>query len=430
MRPLLALACLTSALQLAAAPVDAQEWTRFRGPNGTGVSEATTIPAKWTAADYNWKVELPGLGHSSPAIWGDKVFLLSADPDTATRYMLCYSTTDGSLVWRRDFNSEPHHLHTRSSYASSSPAVDAEHVYVGWSTPAETTFKAFNHDGSEAWSLNLGRWQSQHGFGASPILYEDLVILHNSQQANQLKEGEKPGDSFMMAFKRDTGKEVWRVPLVSMNVCYSVPFIYTPEGGADELVCISTGNGVFSLDPKTGEKNWALEGVFSMRTVGSPITAGGHIFGTTGSGKYSENYVAAIKPGKQPEVAYELKNSGTFKAPYVPSLIAKGDAVFCLYDQGFAACFDAPTGKVHWLKRTEAAFSGSPIRIRDRIFCLDEDGVVWVIAADEKEYRLLAKNDLGEPSRSTLAVSGGKLFVRTYSHLFCVGGKETVALAR
>ncbi|MBI2481663.1 MAG: PQQ-binding-like beta-propeller repeat protein [Planctomycetia bacterium] len=430
MRSCLAIVCLLGVLQLTTGIATAQEWTRFRGPNGTGASDAATIPVKWTEADYNWKVELPGLGHSSPAIWGDKVFLLSADPDTATRYMLCYSATDGSQIWKREFKSEPHHLHTRSSYASSSPAVDAKHVYVGWSTPAETTFKAFNHDGSEAWSLNLGRWVSQHGFGASPILYEDLVILHNSQQANELKEGEKPGESFMMAFKRDTGKEVWRTPLVSVNVCYSVPFIYTPEGGGDELVCISTGNGVFSLDPKTGEKNWAVEGVFKMRTVGSPITAGGHIFGTTGSGAYSANYVAAIKPGKEPEIAYELKNSGTFKAPYVPSLIADGDAVFCLYDKGFAACFDAPTGKIHWLERTEAAFSGSPIRVRDRIYCMDEDGACWVIAADKSGYKLLAKNDLGEPSRSTPAVSGGRLFLRTYSHLICVGGKEAVASAR
>ena len=430
MRPYLVFICLIAALQLPSATIDAQEWTRFRGPNGTGASDAGTIPVKWTEADYNWKSKLPGLGHSSPAIWGDKVFLLSADPDTATRYMLCYSAADGSQIWKREYKSEQHHLHTRSSYASSSPAVDADHVYVGWSTPSETTFKAFNHDGTEAWSLNLGRWVSQHGFGASPIVYEDLVILHNSQQANQLKEGEKPGDSFMMAFKRDTGKEAWRTPLVSMNVCYSVPFIHTPAGGADELIGISTGNGVFSLDPKTGAKNWAVEGVFSMRTVGSPIAAGGHIFGSTGSGRYSGNYVAAIKPGKQPRVAYELKNSATFKAPYVPSLLAKDDAIFCLYDRGFAACFDAPTGKIHWLERTEAAFSGSPIRVRDRIYCIDEDGVVWVIAADEEKYTLLAKNDLGEPSRSTPAISGGKMFLRTYSHLICVGGKQAVALAR
>lgn len=430
MRSLFAIVAFFTLSLLTIAATSAQDWARFRGPNGTGFSDATTVPVKWTEADYNWNVELPGLGHSSPCVWGNKVFVLSADPDTATRYMLCFSTEDGKELWKKEYKSEKHHLHTRSSFASSSPAADAEHVYIGWSTPKETSFKAFKHDGQEAWSLNLGRWQSQHGFGASPILHKDLVILHNSQQANQLKEGEKAGESFMMAFDRKTGKERWRTPLVSMNVCYSVPFIYKNDAGQDELVCMSTGNGVFSLDPETGEKNWAVEGVFSMRTVGSPIAAGGLIFGGTGSGRYSGNYIAAVKPGKKPELVYEIKNSAGFKAPYVPSLLAKGDSVFCLYDRGFAACVDAPSGKVLWSARTGAAFSGSPIRVRDRIYCIDEEGVVWVIAADEKEYRLLAKNPLGEASRSTPAVSGGKLFLRTYSHLICVGGKETVALAR
>lgn len=431
MRSLLTIFCLVNFLLLSTNPGQAQDWTRFRGPNGTGVSEARTIPVKWTEADYSWKAEIPGLGHSSPCVWGDKVFVLSADPDTATRFMLCYSAKDGEQLWKKVYESETHRLHTRSSYASCSPAVDAEHVYIGWSTPKQTLLKAFKHDGEEAWSLDLGRWQSQHGFGTSPILYKDLVILHNSQQANQLKEGEQPGDSFMMAFKRKDGKEVWRVPLVSKNVCYSAPFIYTNDKGQDELVCISTGNGMFSLDPLTGEQNWALnEGLFEMRTVGSPIFAGGHIFGSTGSGRFSGNYIVAVKPGNPPELAYKIKNSANFKAPYVPALIAKGDAVFCLYDRGFAACVDAPTGKVLWSERTGAAFSGSPIRVRDRIYCIDDDGVVWVIAADETGYKLLAKNDLGEPSRATPAVSGGKLFLRTYSYLICVGGKEKVALAR
>lgn len=428
MRSFLAIAALAI---LTTAPASAQDWTRFRGPNGTGASDATTIPVKWTDADHNWKVKLPGIGHSSPCIWGDKVFVLSADPEDATRYMLCYSAADGKELWKKTYKSEKHGLHPRSSFASCSPAVDAEHVYVGWSTPKETNLKAFTHDGEEAWSLNLGRWQSQHGFGTSPILYKDLVILHNSQQANQLDEGEQPGDSFMMAFNRKDGKERWRVPLVSMNVCYSAPFIFSNDKDEDELVCISTGNGMFSLDPMTGKQNWALnDGLFQMRTVGSPIAAGGVIFGSTGSGRYSGNYIVGVKPGKTPQLAYKIKNSDEFKAPYVPSLIAKGDAVFCLYDRGFAACIDAASGKILWFDRTGANFSGSPVRVRDNIYCLDDEGVVWVIAADEKALRILAKNPLGEASRSTPAVSGGKMFLRTYSHLICIGGKEQVALAQ
>ena len=417
--------CLPSGLA-----ASAQEWTRFRGPNGTGISEAATIPTKWSEADYNWKVKLPGLGHSSPVVWGERVFLLSADPDDATRYVLCYSATDGSLLWRRDFKSAGHHLHVRSSYASCTPAVDDERVYVGWSTPEEITFKAFDHNGEDAWSLNLGTWTSQHGFGTSPIVHGDMVIMHLSQQADQLKEGDIPGKSFMLAFDRKTGAEIWRRPLVSQQVCYSVPFIFQPPDGPPELVCTSTGNGVFSLDPESGQQNWALQGAFSMRTVSSPITAGGLVFGSTGSGAYSGNYVVAVRPGKQPDLAYSLKNSGRFKAPYVPCLLQKGEDVFLLYDRGFAGCFEASSGKIRWMQRTEGAFSGSPVLVRDKIYCIDEDGVVWVIAADPSEYRLLAKNELGEPSRATPAVSGGKMFLRTLSQLICVGGRQSVAAAR
>ncbi len=411
---------LTSSLAIA------QEWTRFHGPNGTGVGKGKNIPTKFSEADFNWKVKLPGQGHSSPVVWGDKVFLLSADPDTATRYVVCINAADGSRRWVREYKSESHHLHTRSSFASCTPAVDEERVYIAWSTPKETLFKAFDHEGKEVWSKDLGPWQSQHGFGTSPIVYEDLVILHNSQQANQLKKGEEPGESRMMAFNRKTGDEVWTVPLKSMNVCYSVPFIYQADAKSKpELVCTSTGNGMFSLDPKTGEQNWALnDGLFEMRTVASPIQVKGLIFGSTGSGAYSGNYIVAVRPGKKAEVAYKIKNSGEFKAPYVPCYVAKDGLVFFIYDKGFASCVDAATGKIHWSRRTGGAFSGSSVRIDDRIFIVDENGIVFVFAAED-EYKLLAKNELGEPTRSTPAVSGGRLYIRTYSHLISVGGKSS-----
>ena len=403
----------------------ADEWARFRGPNGTGVGSGDSIPVKFSESDIKFKVELPGgSGCSSPVVWGDKVFVLSADPKDATRYVLCFNADTGEKIWQKDYKSEVHHLHTRSSFASCTPAVDEERVYVAWSTPKETFFKAFNHDGSEAWSIDLGTWQSQHGWGTSPIVYKNLVILHNSQQANELKEGEMPGESRMMAFDRKTGEQKWTTPLVSKNVCYSVPLIHQPaDGGPDELICTSTGNGMFSLDPLTGKENWAVnDGLFSMRTVSSPVEAGGLIFGSTGSGAYSANYIVAVKPGKNAEVVYKLTNNNNFKAPYVPCLIADGDLLFCLYDKGFASCIDAKTGDVHWTERTNAAFSGSPVRVGDRIYCVDETGVVWVFAAS-KEYKLLAKNELGGESRSTPAVANGRLYVRTFSHLISIGGK-------
>ncbi|MEZ6123517.1 MAG: PQQ-binding-like beta-propeller repeat protein [Planctomycetaceae bacterium] len=416
--------CLFACSPSIFAVVNADEWTRFRGPNGTGAASGTSIPVEFTDADIRFRTPLPGgSGCSSPVVFGDRVFVLSANSKDATRYVVCIDAVSGDVVWQKEYRSEPHHLHTRSSYASSTPAVDEERVYVAWSTPQETVFKALKHDGSEAWSLNLGTWQSQHGFGTSPIIYGDLVILHDSQQADQLKEGESPGKSFMMAFDRKTGEERWRHELVSKNVCYSVPFIHQPkDGGPEELVCCSTGNGFFSLDPKTGKENWSVnDGLFSMRTVASPIEAGGLIFGSTGSGAYSANYIVAVKPGPKAEVAYKIANSSSFKAPYVPCLIADGDLVFCMYDRGFASCIDAGTGKVHWIERTNAALSGSPVRIDNRIYCVDEEGTVWVFAASA-EYQLLGKSQLGEPSMATPAVANGRIYFRTHGHLICVGG--------
>ncbi|MFY9255127.1 MAG: PQQ-binding-like beta-propeller repeat protein [Fuerstiella sp.] len=404
--------------------VNAQEWTRFRGPNGTGVSDASSIPVEFTEADLNFKAELPGgSGCSSPVVWGDKVFVMSANSEDATRYVVCLNAENGQSNWTKEFKSEPHHLHTRSSYTSCTPAVDEERVYVAWSTPKQTIFKAFHHDGSEAWSLDLGTWQSQHGFGTSPIVYKELVILHFSQQADKLNKGELPGDSFMMAFDRKSGKEQWRSKLTSTNVCYSVPFIYSPgDGAADELICCSTGDGIFSLDPNTGDKNWAVnDGLFSMRTVASPIEAGGLIFGSNGSGAYSSNYIVAVQPGKDAQLAYKVANNSKFKAPYVPCLVSDGDLVFCMYDKGFASCIDAKTGKVHWIERTGAALSGSPVRVGDRIYSVDEEGTVWVIAAST-EYRLLGKSQLNETCMSTPAIANGRMFLRTSGHLISVGG--------
>src|SRR5688500_6960182 len=129
-------------LAVASSSSFAQEWTRFRGPNGTGESDAV-IPAKWTEKDLNWKIELPGVGHSSPVLWREKIFLLSADPNTAMRYVLCYAAADGRELWRREYPGVTHKLHLKSSYASCTPACDASRVFVAWSDPESTRLFAF-----------------------------------------------------------------------------------------------------------------------------------------------------------------------------------------------------------------------------------------------------------------------------------------------
>lgn len=391
----------------------AQEWTRFRGPNGSGVSEAANIPATWTDKDYNWKVKLPGVGHSSPVIWKDKVFLTSADNDTALRHVLAVSTADGGTLWERTYASSTHTKHTLNSFASPTPTVDDERAYFVWSSPEEYSVRALTHDGQEIWHRSLGPFVSQHSCGTSPIVYGDLLILNNDQD----------GVSFLVALDRRTGEPVWQTPRNSTAVAYSTPCVYEPAGAPAELIFNSGAHGITSINPNNGAKNWEIS-VFDKRSVSSPVIAAGLIFGSCGSGG-GGNYVVAVRPGKadgsvQPEIVYKVTKS----APYVPTLVAKNDLAFLWSEQGVVTCLDADSGDVLWQKRAGGNYYGSPICIADRLYCISTDGEVVVLAAGP-EFAELGRNQLGEGSHSTPAVTDGVLYLRTFSHLFSLGKKTS-----
>jgi outer membrane protein assembly factor BamB len=395
-------------------PAAAQEWTRFRGPNGAGQSDATTIPEKWTDADYNWTAKLPGVGHSSPVLWDKKIFLTSANPKDGTRIVLCVNAADGSIAWKREFASTTTtQLHLQNSYASSTPALDDQHVYVAWASPEEYTLLALDHDGRDVWKLNLGPFVSQHGFGTSPIVYKDLVIITNDQD----------GESFMIAVKGQDGQTKWKIPRKlfpgKQNASYAAPCIYQPPQGPPQLIVNSWAYGIGSYDPITGQTLWNNP-VFPLRPVGSPIiTEAGLILGNCGEGA-GNNTVIAIRPGPDPQVVYKIdKNS----APYVPTLLAYGDLVFLWADKGIVTCIDAATGQQHWRERVGGNYAGSPIRVGDRIYCISSEGDVVVLAAADK-YQLISKQSLGEPSHATPAVSDGVMYLRTESQLFSLGGKK------
>jgi outer membrane protein assembly factor BamB len=401
-----------------AAPAVAQEWTRFRGPNGTGVSNATTIPATWQEDDYNWKVDLPGVGHSSPVVWKDRIFLLSADPDTLTRYVLCVAAADGKVLWSQEYPIVKHHLHDLNSYASCTPAVDADHVYVAWSDPEHTLLKAFDHSGAEKWSVDLGPWVSQHGFGTSPMVVDDLVIITKSLEEAKMAGAPKPGESYVLAIDRMTGEERWRTPRATASTSYSVPCVRTLPDGGKELISCSTAEGIFALDPKTGKQKWNLK-VFTMRTVSSPVLVGDLVIGSAGSGG-GGNHLVAVQPGDEPEEVFRVKT----QAPYVPTSVARGDLLFLWFEGGIVTSVDAKTGAKHWQQRIGGKFHASPVVVGDKVYNVSESGEVVVLAAD-KEYKLYGRMQLGDDSRSTPAISGGRMYLRTFSKLFSIGGKST-----
>jgi outer membrane protein assembly factor BamB len=398
-------------------PSPGQEWTRFRGPNGTGISDAKTIPTKWTDQDINWKVSLPGIGHSSPVVWGDRIFLTGTEAVPNKISVLALKTNDGSVLWRKDFPYQPFDKHEFNSFASPTPAVDGERVYVAWSTPERYTLIAFDHSGKTVWERDLGAFKSQHGCGTSPIVYQDKVILGNDQD----------GASSLIAVDAKTGQTKWQIPRQTAVAAYSTPCVYQAAGQKPALIFNSQAHGVTAIDPDNGKVLWEYDKAFDKRSVSSPIVASGLIIGSCGSGA-GGNYVAAVRPGgngKKPELAYELRSS----APYVPTGVAVGDLLFLWADSGVVSCLHAPTGEVKWQERAGGNFFGSPVCVDGRLFCVSTSGEVVVLEAAAK-FNVLARYPLGELTHSTPAVAGGRMYVRTAGHLFSIGGKAKEATLR
>ncbi len=396
---------------LASSATRAQEWTRFRGPNGSGINSSTKIPATWTEKDYRWKITLPGGGHSSPVLWGDRLFITCADDATAERSVLGISASDGKTLWQSKFPTHLFHQHQDNSYASSTPAVDADRVYVCWNTPEEFTLFAFDHDGKQLWKDDLGPFISQHGGGNSPIVVGDVVLLGDDQEGRE---------SFLFGIDRSSGRILWKLKRNSQSFSAATPVLLSRDGASPLAVFTSKGEGVTAVDPQTGKVEWALPNVFNSRTISSPVAGDGLIFATCGEGSGGHVLVAARAPadaGAGAQVAYKI----TAGAPYVPTPLLRGDLLFVLTDGGNLSCCRASTGAVVWQQRIGGSFYSSPVCAGDMLFCTTKKGSVIALSASD-HYRLLGRTELGEKCHSTPAIADGCLFARTYAQLVCVKG--------
>lgn len=395
-----------------AAPPGPQEWTRFRGPNGTGLSDATGIPVSWKESDFDWRVELPGEGHSQPVAWGERIFVTCAADGGKTRRLLAIRAADGSTEWTHQCELEPLRKNLRNSDASGSPAADDARVYVAFGSPASHLLLALDHSGRRVWTRDLGPYEAEHGSGNSPIVFEDLVVLGN----------EHDGESFVIAVERTTGDVRWKTPRRAERAAYGTPCVYSRPDGKPSLLFTSQAHGIYSLDAMTGAPQWEAR-VFDKRSVSSPVFGGGLAFGACGSGG-GGNYVVAVKVDGEGDVtasheAYRVTRS----APYVPTSVVKGDLLFLWAERGFVSCVELATGAEIWRERVEGSYYGSPVCVGDRLYCMTEDGEAVVVAAS-RTFRLLARNPIGEGSRSTPAVFGGRMVLRTYRHLLSVGKRS------
>lgn len=404
-------------LVLCAAALPAEDWTRFRGPNGTGVADPKTPTSFDAKKDLVWKAKLPGVGHGSPIVVGDKVFLQASAADGSTRSLVCLSAKTGDQLWAKSLDAKSAKTHKKNNLAASTPCSDGERVYsLVWDGTGVSLY-AHDLDGNEKWKTGLGSFASEHGFGHSPVVVGGLVVFNFDQD----KAAE------LVAHDAKTGEQKWRVERKGHRACYTTPFVIEKGGKAAELIVGST-TSVDSYDPAKGTVNWSFtvpwETGKPLRSIGQPVLAAGNVIVYTGEGGSGRQMVAVKTDGKGDVTKDGLAWRLTKGTPYVPGVLVKGDYLYWVADDGVAGCADAKSGKVKWTTRVlDEAVSASPLLVGDTVLVVGESGTVAAFKADPKELGEVTKSEVGQPVLATPAAVGGKLFVRGGTHLYCFGKK-------
>lgn len=395
---------------------EAENWPRFRGENGSGLSNQAGLPSTWTENDYAWKVELPHVGHSAPIVWEKSLFVTSATEGGGERFLHCLDADSGTQRWQVTVPLGESKKHPKNSWASSTPATDGLRVYVLLADSKKLMATAWDFAGNQIWTRELGDYESEHGLGASPIVQDGLLIIPNDQV----------GPSSLIALNTETGEVVWNTPRPAGKTGYSTPVIAAGAGSGLQVICSTEASGVTSNDLRTGKLNWQTEKL-PMRTVASPIIADGFVFATCGEGGNGK-YFAAVKTDSSSETGSRVAFERKTMLPYVPCLVAKDGLLFLWGDKGIMVCLELPSGKEVWSERIDGAFTGSPICIEDRLYCVTETGEVVVLNAG-REFRELGRTALGDDCHSTPAVANGHLYLRTFRHVFAIKARPQTTAA-
>jgi outer membrane protein assembly factor BamB len=435
----LRVALVTVAVAVAAAASVTAQWPQFRGPSAAGVSDAR-VPTTWDHASGRaiaWKTALPGLGHSSPIAWGDRIYVTtavsaSAGPELDVRHggigmakdddrqawkLLAVDRATGRVVWERTaFEGVPRvRRHLKASHASATPVTNGKVVVALFGSEG---LYCYSVDGQLLWKQDLGVMNTglvgdegvQWGPASSPIIHGTVVIVQNDRQR----------ESFLAAYELADGEQVWKVERDEYP-SWATPLIVT-AGGRSELV-VNASKFIRGYDPLTGRELWRLADAETQVKVPSPVAGPAGVLVTGGYPRGSRP-IYVVKPGQQG--AIDASSAGAFGwrtergSPYVPTPLVYGSEVYVLADNGVLTVYDAASGARHYQQRLDAAplgFSASPIGAGGHVYMASEDGDMFVVRAGTA-FEIVARNDLDEPLMATPAVSERMLIVRGRTHLF------------
>ncbi|MCX7871986.1 MAG: PQQ-binding-like beta-propeller repeat protein [Verrucomicrobiae bacterium] len=413
--------------------LSAQEtnWTQFRGPRGDGVAVSKKIPVKWSESEnVKWKVPIAGKAWSSPVVWGNQIWLSSADEDGRRLEALCIDANSGKTIFEiKLFDVEkPQAIHKFNSYASPTPVIEEGRVYITFG--AAGTACIDTKSGKVLWTRRDLECNHYRGAGSSPILYRDTLIMHFDGSDFQ----------YLVALDKTNGKTVWKVnrsidykdlgadgkPVSEgdFRKAFATPHVAEIDGIP---TLISQGSkAIYAYDARTGEEIWRVEERSNYSASNRPLFKDGVIYCTSG---WSSGQLLAIIPGKKGEVI-DANNPATFKdtqlkilwgvkrnVPKKPGLIVYGGLVFGIDDSGIASCLDSKTGQERWRERIGGNYSASPIFADGKIYFFSEEGKTTVISASDK-FEVIGTNQLDGGFMASAAVVGNALILRTKTHLY------------
>ncbi|QGQ25936.1 PQQ-binding-like beta-propeller repeat protein [Gimesia benthica] len=392
----------------------ADDWRVWRGPTGNGVAAAgQTPPVKWSETEnIHWKTPLPGRGHASPIVVNARVLIATADESQEIQSVVCLARDSGKILWKTDVNRGGFapKIHQKNTHASPTLASNGELIFAAFPHHESIQLTALDLDGKQRWQIRAGGFLPrayQFGYGPSPILYGNTVIV--------AAEYEKNG--YLAAFDQQTGKEVWRLDRPD-KINFSTPIV-TRIAGRDQL--LHSGNSrVASFDPRNGREIWSVPAPWIV-SCGTMVWDQELVFA---SGGFPTKGTIAVKADGSDQVAW----TNRVKC-YEQSMLAANGYLYAVDDNGIAYCWDAQTGKEMWKHRLGGKVSSSLVLANGNLYLTNERGTTFVFRSNPQKFELLAENQLGDEGFASPAICGSQIFHRAAGRasgerqdvLYCIG---------